>query len=42
VILRENGEPEVCYCRATVYEFVDEAGSERPQINSANWMHHKT
>ena len=34
--------PESRYCPAAVYEFVDEGGSERLQINAQNCVHCKT
>jgi electron-transferring-flavoprotein dehydrogenase len=42
VNLAEYGGPEVQFCPAGVYEFVEEGGDQRLQINSQNCVHCKT
>ena len=42
VNLSDYDGPEVRYCPAGVYEFVEEGGSQRLQINSQNCVHCKT
>ena len=42
VNLAQYDGPERFYCPAGVYEFVEEGGSPRLQINAANCVHCKT